>query len=156
MTMQPHVLEVETKLYRPLDEVFEFFSKAENLNEVTPTDLSFSFLTPTPIKMHVGTLIDYQIKLFGIPFGWRTLISDWEPPYRFVDQQIKGPYRLWHHEHTFEQRDGYVLMRDRVHFLSPGGPFEGIINWLLVERQVKKIFAFRTQKFQERFGKIEA
>ncbi len=151
--MQPHVLEVETKLYGSLEEVFGFFSKAENLNEVTPKDLSFSFLTPTPIKMHVGTLIDYQIKLFGIPFGWRTLISDWEPPYRFVDQQLKGPYRFWHHEHTFEQCDGYVLMRDRVSFLSPGGFLEGFFNWLFVERQVKKIFAYRTECFEARFGK---
>ena len=151
--MKPHFFQSETKLYRPLEEVFEFFSSAENLNQVTPPDLSFSFLTPRPIKMHVGTLIDYRIKLMGIPFFWRTLISDWEPPYRFVDQQIQGPYVYWHHEHVFEDKGEYVLMTDRVHYLSPGWIFEPLIDKLFVSKQLEGVWAYRAERFKELFGK---
>jgi ligand-binding SRPBCC domain-containing protein len=151
--MKPHILHYETKLYRPLSEVFDFFSKAENLNEVTPPDLHFNILTPLPIDMKKGALIDYRIKLFGIPFGWRTLISAWEPPYRFVDEQIKGPYKLWHHEHTFEEKDGYVLMIDHVQYLSPGWFLEPIIDKLFVSKQLEYIWNYRAERFKVLFGK---
>ncbi len=153
--MKPHVLEFKTKLYRPIEDVFEFFSNAENLNQVTPPDLHFSFLTPLPIKTHVGTLIDYRIKLMGIPFFWRTLISDWEPPYRFVDQQIRGPYVLWHHEHTFEDKGDYILMTDRVNYLSPGWIFEPLIDKLFIRQQLNSVWAYREKRFTELFGKNE-
>ena len=151
--MQPHVLEYRTKLYRPLEEVFEFFSNAEKLDAVTSPDLSFTFLTPRPIKMHVGALIDYRIKLMGIPFFWRTLITDWEPPYRFVDQQLRGPYVLWHHEHTFEDKGEYILMTDRVHYLSPGWIFEPLIDKIFVRQQLEGVWAYREKCFKELFGK---
>lgn len=150
--MQPHVLVQETKLYRPLQEVFDFFSRAENLNEVTPPELKFAILTPQPIKMNVGTLIDYKIAMMGVPFYWRTLITDWEPPYRFVDQQLRGPYVLWHHEHTFEQKEGYVLMTDRVHYLSPGWFLEPLIDKVFVRAQLDKIWAYRAKRFETLFG----
>ena len=148
-----HVLETTTKLYRPLAEVFDFFSNAENLSEVTPSELSFKITTPLPIKMEVGALIDYKIKLSGIPFAWRTLIKEWNPPHSFVDTQVKGPYSLWHHTHTFEQKDDHVLMTDRVEFLSPGWIFEPIIHHLFVGAKVKEIFAYREQVFERLFGK---
>lgn len=150
--LKPHFLEFETKLYRPLDDIFNFFSRAENLDEVTPDDLGFSILTPLPISMKVGTLIDYRITLMGVPFFWRTMISDWEPPYRFVDQQLKGPYVFWHHEHTFKQCDGYVLMTDRVHYLSPGGVLEPLVDSLFVRGQLNKMWKFRGERFAELFG----
>jgi ligand-binding SRPBCC domain-containing protein len=150
--MQPHVLTAETKLYRPLEEVFEFFSKAENLNKVTPAELNFKILTPLPLDMKMGSLIDYRISLYGIPFFWKTLITEWNPPHKFVDQQLKGPYVLWHHEHCFEQKDGYTLMTDRVHFLSPGGFLEPLINRFFVEKKVREIFAYREERFKEAFG----
>jgi ligand-binding SRPBCC domain-containing protein len=150
--LKPHVLIAETKLYGSLDEIFNFFSRAENLDQVTPDDLDFSILTPMPINMKVGTLIDYRIKLMKVPFFWRTMISDWEPPYRFVDQQLEGPYVFWHHEHTFEQRDGYVLMTDRVHYLSPGWIFEPLVDSLFVRPQLNKMWAFRSKRFDELFG----
>ena len=150
--MQPHVLVQETKLYRPLQEVFDFFSRAENLNEVTPPELKFAILTPQPIKMNVGTLIDYKIAMMGVPFYWRTLITNWEPPYRFVDQQLRGPYVLWHHEHTFEQKEGYVLMTDRVHYLSPGWFLEPLIDKVFVRAQLDKIWAYRAKRFETLFG----
>lgn len=151
--MATHLLEFETKLYGSLTEIFDFFSKAENLNEVTPSDLSFLILTPSPIPTKVGTLIDYRIKMFGIPFYWRTLITDFEPRVRFVDQQLKGPYLLWHHEHTFEDKGEYVLMTDRVHYLSPGWIFEPLIDRLFVRPQLDKIWAYRAKRFAELFGK---
>ena len=137
-----------TKLNRPLPEVFEFFSKAENLNEVTPKELNFQFLTPLPIDMHLGQVIDYQIRLSGIAFHWKTLITTWEPPHRFIDQQMKGPYLMWHHEHRFEQKDDHTIMTDIVHWASPGGIFEPIINALIVENKVKEIFKYREQQFK--------
>jgi ligand-binding SRPBCC domain-containing protein len=149
--MKPHVLRAETKLYRPIDEVFEFFSKAENLNKVTPAELNFSILTPLPLPMKVGALIDYRISLYGVPFFWKTLITEWNPPYKFVDQQLKGPYVLWHHQHSFEQKDGYTLMTDEVHFLSPGWFLEPLINKIFVERKVKEIFAYREERFKIEF-----
>jgi ligand-binding SRPBCC domain-containing protein len=150
--LKPHVLEFETKLYRPLEEIFNFFSRAENLDQVTPDDLEFSILTPFPIVMKVGTLIDYRIKLIGVPFFWRTFISDWEPPHRFVDQQLEGPYVFWHHEHTFKQCDGYVLMTDKVHYLSPGWIFEPLVDSLFVRGQLNKMWAYRSKTFGELFG----
>ncbi len=150
--MKPHVLEYETKLYRPLEEVFEFFSNAENLNLVTPPEVKFAFLTPMPIKMQVGAVIDYRIKLLGIPFYWRTQISSWEPPYRFVDIQAKGPYVFWHHEHTFEQKNGYVLMTDRIHYLSPGGFLEPLVDKFFVKKQLASVWAFRDKQFIKIFG----
>jgi ligand-binding SRPBCC domain-containing protein len=153
--MQAHTLTFETKLYRSLDEIFDFFSNSENLNKVTPTDVAFSMLTPTPIKMQVGTLINYRIKLMGIPFFWRTHINVWEPPYRFVDEQLNGPYVFWHHEHIFEQKDGYVLMTDKLHYLSPGWFLEPLINRFFVTPQIKKIWGYRDQQFKKLFGKKE-
>ena len=151
--MKPHIFEFQTALYRPLSEVFEFFSHAENLNQITPTTLSFSILTPTPIPTKAGTLIDYYIKLKGIPFFWRTMITDWEPPYRFVDQQLKGPYVFWHHEHTFVEKDDHVLMTDRVTYLSPGLVFEPLLDKLFIRPEIEKIWAFRAERFKVLFGK---
>ena len=152
--MKPHFLEFESKLYRPLGEVFEFFSNAENLNKVTPTEVNFSMLTPMPIKMQVGALMDYRIKLKGIPFFWRTHISVWEPTaYRFVDEQAKGPYVFWRHEHIFEDKGEYVLMTDRLHYLSPGWFLEPLIDRLFVRKQIEKIWEYRGKVFGELFGK---
>ncbi len=150
--MKPHVLEYETKLYRPLAEVFDFFSNAGNLETVTPPNVAFSILTPMPFKMGVGSLIDYRIKLMGIPFFWRTHISAWEPPYRFVDEQLKGPYVFWHHEHTFEDKGEYVLMTDRVHYLSPGLFLEPLIDKFFVRGQLESVWKYRGEVFEKLFG----
>jgi ligand-binding SRPBCC domain-containing protein len=94
-------------------------------------------------------LIDYRLKIRGFPAKWRTRISEWQPPFRFVDEQIRGPYRRWHHEHTFEEKDGGTLCRDRVQYDMIGG---ALINWLLVRRDVETIFAYRRKKLLEIFG----
>ena len=134
---------------RPLSDVFEFFADAHNLEELTPPFLKFQVLTPTPIPMRVGTTIDYQLRLHGLVIRWQSLISAWQPPYRFVDEQVRGPYSLWHHEHTFEERDGGTLIRDVVNYSVPGG---WIINKLFVQRDLQAIFDYRQQQMQKRFG----
>lgn len=150
--MKPHILETTTIIKRPLKEVFEFFSKAENLNRLTPPELEFKILTPIPIQMKPGALIDYRIKLNGIPFNWKTEICVWEPPYRFVDQQLKGPYVKWHHTHQFKELDnGHTEMIDRVEYLSPGWILEPIITNLFVKSKVEAIFAYRTKALKEIF-----
>ena len=131
------------------DEVFEFFSRAENLEELTPPWLSFNIATPTPIEMSVGTLIDYKLKIRGIPLRWRSEISVWEPPHRFVDQQIRGPYRMWHHEHCFTPVEGGTLVEDRVRYAVLGG---ALIERIFVGPDVRRIFDYRGQRLIELFG----
>lgn len=149
--MKPHVLEVTTIINKPLNEVFEFFSKAENLDQLTPTELKFKILTPLPIVMKKGALIDYRIQLNGIPFNWRTEITEWEPGVKFADKQIKGPYALWHHTHTFKAIGDSTEMTDRIEYLAPGWIFEPIIHQLIVKSKVEAIFKYREQKLSALF-----
>jgi ligand-binding SRPBCC domain-containing protein len=150
--MKPHQLVTETIIRRNINEVFDFFSKAENLNALTPPELSFKILTPLPIQIKQGALIDYRIKLSGIPFNWQTEICVWQPPFRFVDQQLKGPYKIWHHEHKFEETaEGYTKMTDTVTFLSPGWILEPLINKLFVGKKVQEIFNYRTEQLLKLF-----
>ncbi len=134
---------------RPIDEVFAFFADATNLEALTPPWLRFRIETPSPIEMHAGANIDYRLRLRGIPIRWRTLISKWEPPRAFVDEQIKGPYRLWHHLHTFEEQDGGTLVRDRVTYSPLGG---WLVHQLFVKADLKRIFEYRTQQLIEQFA----
>ncbi len=137
-----------TFVSRPLEEVFEFFSKAENLQELTPDFVGFKILTPLPIEMKKGTLIDYSIKVHGMPMKWRTLISAWEPNKRFVDEQLKGPYKKWHHEHSFEAVDGGTLIKDHVTY---DVWFGFILVPLMIRKDVEKIFGYREEKIREIF-----
>lgn len=143
--------ELRTTLWLPrkVDEVFPFFADAANLQRITPPFLSFRILTPLPIEMRTGTLIDYRISLRGIPMTWRTRISVWEPNRRFIDEQLKGPYRTWIHEHTFEPADGGTLCKDVVTYDAPGGAF---IHRTLVRPDLEKIFAFRQKELARIFG----
>ena len=136
-------------------EVWPFFSDARNLETITPDSLRFEVLTPTPVEMGQGALIDYRLKVRGLPIRWRTRIEAWDPPHRFVDDQLKGPYRRWHHEHTFEARDGGTLCRDVVDYELYGGPLAPLINALFVRPDVKKIFAFRQRVLEQRFGSAD-
>jgi len=145
--------EINMKQYinKPLEVVFEFFSKPENLEMITPKSLSFNILTPTPIKMEKGSLIDYTIRLFGIPIHWRTLISDYEPPFRFVDQQIKGPYTFWHHTHTFKLVKGGVEIIDEVKYSLPLGWLGTLAHAIWVRKDLEKIFEYRKTVIQHYF-----
>ena len=138
-----------TRVPRPRAEVFAFFADAGNLQELTPPWLGLEILTPRPIEMRPGTLIDYRLRLRLIPIRWRTRIAVWEPPRRFVDEQLRGPYRLWLHEHTFEEDGDGTLCGDFVRYAVP---FGALANRLLVARDVRKIFAYRERRLQEIFG----
>lgn len=143
-----HELNAEIELPLELNSVFEFFSQAENLERITPSELNFRILTPTPVEMRVGTRIDYRLKLFGIPFSWRTLISEWDPPHAFTDEQMKGPYALWVHRHTFEQTRNGTLIRDQVRYRLPLSPL-GDIALPIVKLQLRRIFSHRQKSVSE-------
>ena len=140
----------QTELWLPRDraEVFSFFAAAANLETITPPWLNFEVLTPAPIVMRPGALIDYRIRVHGIPIRWRTEIAEWNAPHRFVDVQLRGPYTLWHHTHTFEESDGGTLCVDDVRYRPRGGT---LTNWLFVQRDVKRIFAFRSERLRQIF-----
>lgn len=144
--MRPHRFEVETILKKPITDVFDFFSQAKNLDLLTPPELEFKIITPLPIQMKAGIFIDYRLKLHGIPFLWKTEITCWEPPFRFIDKQVKGPYRIWNHEHCFVETSEGTLMTDIVEYLAPGLFLEPIIQKLYIRKKVESIFAFRRQK----------
>jgi ligand-binding SRPBCC domain-containing protein len=149
--MKPHSIIRKTIIKRPLQEVFQFFSKAENLNKLTPKELEFKILTPLPIKMGKGTLIDYKIKLNGIPFHWKTEICEWKENEFFADQQLKGPYRIWYHTHSFSAVEGGTEMTDEVKYLSPGWFLEPIIQALYIKKKVEGVFDYRNSKLKEIF-----
>jgi ligand-binding SRPBCC domain-containing protein len=138
----------EQTLPRPIAEVFPFFSDAGNLEALTPPWVHFHILTPRPIEMRVGTLIDYRLRIHGVPVRWRSEITVWEPPHRFVDEQRRGPYRLWRHEHVFEPRDGGTLCRDHVQYAVP---FDFLTHRWLVRPDIERIFAFRHEQLAHFF-----
>ena len=139
-------------LPRPLAEIFPFFADAANLERITPSFLRFRILTPLPIRMEQGALIDYRIQICGLPQRWRTLIEVYEPPRRFVDVQVKGPYRLWRHLHEFEEAPGGTLVSDRVEYALPLGVLGALAHALFVRRMLKRIFDYRSRVLAEIFG----
>ena len=147
--MKTFVLESELSIGLSPEEVFPFFADAHNLEKITPKFLQFRVLTPRPIEMKVGTLIDYRLKIRGLPIRWQSEITAWEPPYRFVDEQRRGPYRRWRHEHVFEEDRGRTLCRDRVEYATWGG---NLVNSLFVRRDVEKIFAYRREVLDQLLG----
>jgi hypothetical protein len=142
-----HLLERSTRIARPIDEVFAFFSDAGNLQRITPPELRFRILTPLPIEMHRGATIAYRLALFGVPFEWLTHIDRWEPPHAFVDRQLRGPYALWVHTHEFETEGSDTRMRDRVEYRLPLGAL-GLPALPLVRRQLGRIFDYREATIQ--------
>jgi ligand-binding SRPBCC domain-containing protein len=148
--MRIHELRREQVLDGTPEELFAFFADAVNLEALTPPLLRFRVLTPAPIEMRVGTFIQYRLRLHGVPVGWKTLIQAWEPPHRFVDVQVSGPYALWHHTHELSpvsrSHPTQTLMRDTVRYAIGFGPLGAIAHRLLVRRDVEAIFAFRAQE----------
>jgi ligand-binding SRPBCC domain-containing protein len=148
-----HVLERVQRVELPLAEVFPFYADAGNLERLTPPWLGFEITTPQPIEMGVGALIEYRLKLHGIPVRWRTRIEAWEPPHRFIDAQLSGPYVLWHHTHTFRpDGDGATILGDRVRYAIPFGPFGEIARSLFVARDLERIFDYRRDAVAEALG----
>lgn len=139
----------EQWLPRPIRDVFPFFADAQNLGTITPDWLQFSIISQVPIEMRVGTLIDYRLRVRGFPIRWQSEITAWEPPFHFVDEQRRGPYLQWIHEHLFENHGDRTRVFDSVKYALWGG---ALINWLFVRRDVETIFAFRRKRLVERFG----
>ncbi len=147
-----YLLEQTQDIARPGDEVFAFFSDAQHLDTLTPDFLHFRILTPLPIVLQAGTLIDYSLQLFRVPFRWRTRIEVFEPPSRFIDTQIRGPYRLWRHLHTFQSIPGGTRVYDRVEYALPLGPFGRLTQRLLVRDLLEDIFTYRRQRLAAFFA----
>ena len=146
------VFESELTVPRSRAEVFRFFAEAGNLETITPSWLRFRILTPTPIRMECGAEIRYALRLHGVPVRWRTEITVWDPPHRFIDEQRRGPFRLWRHEHRFEEIPGGTRMTDLVEYTVPGGPLSHWIERWFVRPDVERIFAHRGERIAERFG----
>jgi ligand-binding SRPBCC domain-containing protein len=143
--MHVYRLEREQRVAAGLEAVFDFFAAARNLEPLTPPWLRFEVLTPEPIAVAEGTVIDYRLRLHGVPLRWRSRIERWEPGRAFVDRQIRGPYRLWHHRHEFTAVAGGTLVRDIVHYALPLGPLGRLGHALLVRRDLERIFDFRRE-----------
>ncbi len=144
----PFTLESSQWLPRPPEDVFPFYSDAFRLQELTPPLLHFHVVTPPPIEMRAGVEIDYRLRLRGLPMRWRSRITAWEPPHRFVDEQIRGPYRRWVHEHTFIPQNGGTLVKDVVEYDMLGG---WLADKLLVRNDLRRIFAYRQERLAQIF-----
>lgn len=149
MTVSRFCLNREIWLPHPRESVFEFFSDPRNLEKLTPGWLRFEVLDPDSIAMKTGATIDYRLRLRGLPLRWRSQIALWDPPRRFVDVQVRGPYREWIHEHRFESRSGGTAVADRVDYAVLGGP---LVNRLLVRRDLERIFDYRSAALVRLFG----
>lgn len=144
--MAEHILKRNLRIGRSIPEVFDFFSDAKNLERITPPELNFHILTPQPIALSKGELIDYQLRLYGIPLRWRTEITVWDPPNEFVDTQLSGPYSQWIHTHRFtEISETETLIEDEVRYRLPLEPLSDIAHFI-VRRQLDHIFDFRARE----------
>ena len=153
--MRCHTLQREQWVASPLQQIFPFFAQPENLALITPASLDFRLLSPQPVAMEKGRIIDYTIRVMGLPVRWRTLITTYDPPRCFVDEQLSGPYSFWHHTHRFEPRDGGTLLYDEVRYVLPMaliGPFRGLVHTLYVRPCLERIFDYREQVFDRLFG----
>ena len=150
--MTEHILERRQIIERPQAEVFDFFADAGNLEKITPPELNFHITTPQPIDIKKGALIEYQLKLRGIPIKWKTEITQWNPPRDFVDTALKSPYKQWIHLHTFsEGANGETIMQDRVRYRLPFEPLGDLAHWY-VKRELKYIFDYRYKVIEKIFG----
>jgi ligand-binding SRPBCC domain-containing protein len=150
--MDVRILQREQRLPGAPGAVFEFFADARNLEAITPPLLRFRVVTPAPIVMDRGTLIRYRLRVRGIPVSWLTEIEEWDPPHRFVDRQLAGPYALWHHTHTFEADGDATIMRDVVRYRIGFGALGALADALLVRRDIARIFDYRARRVRELIG----
>jgi ligand-binding SRPBCC domain-containing protein len=147
--MRVHTLVRDQELPGTPEEVFDLFADARNLETITPPLLRFEVVTPGDIEMRVGTLISYRLRLHGIPISWLTSIQAWDPPHRFVDQQVRGPYAFWHHTHElFPSGAGATQMRDTVRYALGFGALGELAHRLLVRRDLERIFDFRRDRVE--------
>jgi len=154
--MKTYNIKFEQFIDLPINDVFSFFSQPNNLSLITPPRLKFDILTPLPIKMKEGQLIDYSLTImYFFKLHWRTLITDYERPYKFIDQQIKGPYSLWHHTHIFKEKDGGTVIYDNVTYAIPFGVIGRLIHALYIKYDVQSIFKYRHKILNQIFSEIK-
>jgi ligand-binding SRPBCC domain-containing protein len=143
--MIKHLYKKSMTLPLPLEQVFSFFAQAENLEHITPPEMHFQYLTPLPIVIRQDALVEYRIRLYGIPMKWQTRIALWDPPHAFIDEQLKGPYALWRHQHLFyEDGKGNTMIDDQVTYALPLSPFGDIIH-PIIRMQIERIFNYRQE-----------
>lgn len=137
---------------RPLGDVFAFFERPENLAEITPPWLALRVVTPGPMTMRSGLVIDYTVRVLGRPARWRSLIAEYDPPHGFRDVQVLGPYRRWDHRHRFRPEDGGTVIEDVVVYEPPLGPLGALFDALIIRRQLAAIFEYRRLRIEALFG----
>lgn len=147
--MSEQLLEREQRVELPIEQTFELYGDAAKLERLTPAFLNFRVVSPAPVVMGVGTLIEYRLRLHGVPIRWLTRIEQWEPPHGFVDRQVSGPYALWHHTHEFEADGDATLIRDRVRYRIGFGPLGALALRLVVRRDLERIFDHRQAAIAE-------
>ena len=152
MKTQPYVFRAEQLVARPLNEVFDFFSRAENLQELTPPWLHFHILSVDPQPVRKGTLIRYSLRWRIFPIRWTTEIVEWDPPHGFVDVQLKGPYQLWRHQHRFIAEGNGTRILDEIQYRLPFGVFGKLARALKVRHDVEGIFNYRKRAVEKQFG----
>jgi ligand-binding SRPBCC domain-containing protein len=150
--MRIHTLRREQRLPGTPADVFEFFADARNLEAITPPLLRFRVVEPEPVVMGAGACIRYRLRIHGVPVQWLTEITDWAPPHRFVDEQLDGPYALWHHTHTFEADGDGTIMRDVVRYRIGFGPLGALAHTLAVRRDLERIFDYRAEHVPQMLG----
>ena len=151
--MKVFKLNKKQKISKNISEVFDFFSKPENLSEITPKRLGFNIMTPSPIEMKEGQLIDYTINILSFPVRWTTIITKYAPPNLFIDQQLKGPYSMWHHTHTFEEIGmNETLIEDTILYAMPFGFIGDLAHFLYVKRDLENIFRYREETIKKVFN----
>ena len=154
--MRPKVRSIheEQWLPLPLADVFSFFSDAQNLEKVTPDSVGFRILTRLPLVMKEGLTIDYEIRLHGIPMRWSSLITEWNPPEHFTDVQVKGPYAIWRHKHSFKELNGGTLAIDDVQYAVPLSWLPGVslVEHFFVKPELRRIFAYRKRALRKHFN----
>jgi ligand-binding SRPBCC domain-containing protein len=153
--MTSYTLQRESTVPRPISDVFHFFSTAENLERITPPWLKFRIVTPLPIAMHEGARIEYQLRLRGFPLNWLTEIECWNPPFEFVDVQLRGPYSVWRHTHSFYEEERGTRVVDTVNYALPFGPLGRLAHRLKVARDLSRIFDYREQKIRSLLAEPE-
>lgn len=153
--IEVHTLTREQWVARPLAEVFPFFEEPESLALITPPRMRFRVLTPSPVEMEQGRIIDYSLRVMGMPVRWRSLISTYDPPHCFVDEQLMGPYSFWHHTHRFDECQGGTRLTDVVRYALPAlmpSPVAAAVHRLQVRPMLEEIFDYRGEQFRQRFG----
>tara|TARA_Y100001960_G_scaffold69344_1_gene73335 strand:- start:179 stop:685 length:507 start_codon:yes stop_codon:yes gene_type:complete len=152
--MRCYRLSIDQKIKLPVDKVFDFFSQPENLEKITPSEIGFQIITPTPIEMKKNLIIDYKIKICGFPVSWKTCIINYKPPIFFSDIQIKGPYSMWEHTHIFKECESGTKISDIVYYKPPLGLIGVIVNYFFISKMLKKIFNYRYKTIGKIFNQI--